>query len=109
MYNIILKTLLQQGISEPAIYGDLIYKFKAIIKSLLFLISSKKITKRYKRVGYILIVCGEDVVWSLFCNAVLNVFSSLPVGFLLLRYSVLSTAESLCLLCLLFCILIYMF
>ena len=32
MYNIILKTLLQQGISEPAIYGDLIYKFKAIME-----------------------------------------------------------------------------
>ena len=27
-YNICLKTLLQQGISEPVFYGDLFYKFK---------------------------------------------------------------------------------
>ena len=27
-YNIRLKTLLQQGISEPIFYSDLIYKFK---------------------------------------------------------------------------------
>ena len=27
-YNIMLKTLLQQGISEPIFYGDLVYKFK---------------------------------------------------------------------------------
>ena len=26
-YNIGLKTLLQQGISEPIFYGDLVYKF----------------------------------------------------------------------------------
>ena len=30
-YNIGLKTLLQQGISEPIFYGDLVYKFKRII------------------------------------------------------------------------------
>ena len=27
-----LKTLLQQGISEPIFYGDLIYKFKRIVE-----------------------------------------------------------------------------
>ena len=30
-YNIGLKTLLQQGISEPIFYGDLIYKFERIV------------------------------------------------------------------------------
>ena len=30
-YNICLKTLLQQGISDPVFYGDLVYKFKRII------------------------------------------------------------------------------
>ena len=30
-YNIGLKTLLQQGISEPIFYGDLVYKFKPIV------------------------------------------------------------------------------
>ena len=30
-YNIGLKTLLQQGLSEPIFYGDLVYKFKIIV------------------------------------------------------------------------------
>ena len=30
-YYIELKTLLQQGISEPIFYGDLVYKFKRIV------------------------------------------------------------------------------
>ena len=30
-YNICLETLLQQGISEPVFYGDLVYKFKTIV------------------------------------------------------------------------------
>ena len=30
-YNIGLETLLQQGISEPIFYGDLVYKFKRIV------------------------------------------------------------------------------
>ena len=31
IYNIGLKTLLQQGISEPIFYGDLVYKFERIV------------------------------------------------------------------------------
>ena len=30
-YNIGLKNLLHQGISEPIFYGDLVYKFKRIV------------------------------------------------------------------------------
>ena len=30
-YNIGLRTLLQQGISEPIFYGDLVYKFRRIV------------------------------------------------------------------------------
>ena len=30
-YNIGLKTLLQQGISEPIFYGNLVYKFKRMV------------------------------------------------------------------------------
>ena len=30
-YNIYLKTLLQQGISEPVFYGESVYKFKRIV------------------------------------------------------------------------------
>ena len=30
-YNVGLKTLLLQGLSEPDVYGDLVYKFRKII------------------------------------------------------------------------------
>ena len=39
-YNIGLKILLQQGISEPLFYGDLVYKFKRIVGNLLLVINS---------------------------------------------------------------------
>ena len=51
-YNIGLKTLLQQGISEPIFYGDLVYKFKRIVGKPNFIDQFKKIVKRYIRVGY---------------------------------------------------------
>ena len=51
-YNIVLKTLLQQGISEPIFYGDLVYKFKRIVGKPSFNDQFKKIVKRYIRVGY---------------------------------------------------------
>ena len=51
-YNIGLKTLLQQGISDPIFYGDLIYKFKRIVRKPYFSDQFKKIVKLYIRVGY---------------------------------------------------------
>ena len=51
-YNIGLKTLLQWGISEPLFYGDLVYKFKRIVRKSNFSDQFKKIIKRYKTVGY---------------------------------------------------------
>ena len=50
--NIGLKTLLQQGISEPIFYGDLVYKFKRIVGKPNFSDQFKKIVKRYIRVLY---------------------------------------------------------
>ena len=51
-YHIGLKTLLQQGISEPIFYGDLVYKFKRIVGKPNFSDQFKKIVKRYIRVRY---------------------------------------------------------
>ena len=51
-YKIGLKTLLQQGISEPIFYGDLVYKFKRIVGKPNFKDLFKKILKSYIRVGY---------------------------------------------------------
>ena len=51
-YNIGLKTLLQQGISQPIFYGGLVYKFKRIVGKPNFSDQFKNIVKRYIRVGY---------------------------------------------------------
>ena len=50
--NVGLKTLLQQGISEPIFYGDLVYKFKRIVGKPNFSDQFKNIVKRYIRVEY---------------------------------------------------------
>ena len=51
-YNIGLKALLQQGISEPIFYGNLVYKFKRIVGKPNFSDQFKKIVKRYISLGY---------------------------------------------------------
>ena len=51
-YNIGLKTLLQQGISEPMFYGDLVYKFERIVGKSNCSDQFKKIVKRYIGVRY---------------------------------------------------------
>ena len=56
-YNIWLKTLLQQGISEPIFHSDLVYKFKRIVGKPNFSDQLKKIIKGYIKVGYNLNVC----------------------------------------------------
>ena len=43
---------MQQGISEPIFYGDLVHKFKRIVGKPNFSDQFKKIVKRYIRVGY---------------------------------------------------------
>ena len=35
-YNVRLRKLLQQGISEPEFYGDLVYRIKKIVGNLIF-------------------------------------------------------------------------
>ena len=51
-YNVRLKTLLLQGLSEPEFYGDLVYKFRKIIGKSDFPYHFKKIIVRYKKIGY---------------------------------------------------------
>ena len=58
-YNIRLKTLLQQGISEPIFYGDLVYKFNIIVGNSNFSDQFKKIVKRYKK--------KLDITWKSVC------------------------------------------
>ena len=51
-FNVGLKTLLHQGLSEPEFYGDLVYIFKKIEGNADFSDQFRKITVRYKRIGY---------------------------------------------------------
>ena len=52
IYNVGLKTLLLQGLSEPEFNGDLVYKFSKIIGKNDFPYHFKKIIVRYKKIGY---------------------------------------------------------
>ena len=51
-YNVGLKILLLQRLSEPVFYGDLVYKFRKIIGKIDFPCHFKKIIVRYKKIGY---------------------------------------------------------
>ena len=51
-YNVSLRKLLQQGISEPVFYGDLVYRIKKIMGKSNFSEQFRKLINRYKRIGY---------------------------------------------------------
>ena len=51
-YNVGLKTLLLQGLSEPEFYGGLVYKFRKINGKNDFPYHFKKIIVCYKKIGY---------------------------------------------------------
>ena len=74
--NIGLKTSLQQGMSEPMFYGDLVYKVKRIVGKPNFSDQFKKIVKRYIRAGYYL-----DIMRQSAC-LVLNQITVYSYGFL---------------------------
>ena len=58
-YNIGLKTLLQQGISEPIFYGDLVYKIKRIVGEPNLVINSKILSNVFKNVDMTWISCDN--------------------------------------------------
>ena len=49
-YSVNLKTLLQQGISEPEFYGDLVYRFRKFVGKSNFSEQFRKLINRYKRI-----------------------------------------------------------
>ena len=51
-YDVSLKKLLQQGLSEPEFYGDLVYKFRRILGSDNFSGQFRKIVAKYRKIGY---------------------------------------------------------
>ena len=58
-YSVSLKTLLQQGISEPEFYGDLVYRFRKIIGKSNFSEQFRKLINRYKKLAIAWILCGR--------------------------------------------------
>ena len=52
MFHVGLKTLINEGLSEPEFYGDLVYKFEKLIGSSDFSFQFRKIITRYRRIGY---------------------------------------------------------
>ena len=87
-YNIGLKTHLQQGISQPIFYGDLVYKFKRIVGKPNFSDQFKKIVKCYIRVGYNL-----DIMRQSAC-LVLNPITVHSYGFLFNCMTVSQASDS---------------
>ena len=124
-FQVGLKSLLRQGLSEPDFYGDLVYKLKKSVGSYNFSGQFIKIISHYKKIG-----CNINVLQQAACLVVIPItvgnfaflfktlwwfrlkdlcfdemvgaHRGLPFGlFFLLRYSVLFTVESLSLLYLL--------
>ena len=59
-YNVGLKTLLSEGLSEPEFYGDLVYKLKKLKGINDFSFQFGKIITRYRRIGYNLNVMRQS-------------------------------------------------
>ena len=51
-FQVGLKSLLRQGLSEPDFYGDLVYKLKKIVGSNNFSAQFIKIISHYKKIGF---------------------------------------------------------
>ena len=51
-FQVELKSLLRQGLSEPEFYGDLVYTLKKIVGSDHFSAQFIRIISHYKKIGY---------------------------------------------------------
>ena len=82
-HNVGLKTLLLQGLSDPELYGDFVYKFRNIIGKNYFPYRFKKIIVRYKKIGYNIDVLRQNaclVVNPIKINSFAYLFNCTTVG-----------------------------
>ena len=82
-YNVGLKRLLLEGLSEHEFYGDLVYKFRKIIGKNDFPYHFKKIIVRYEKIGYNLDVLRQTaclVVNPIKINSFAYLFNCTTVG-----------------------------
>ena len=77
-FNVGLKTLLHQGLSEPEFYGDLVYKFKKIVGRVDFSDQFRKIIVHYKRIGYNINIMRRSArAWCLAQSRLITLLPSL--------------------------------
>ena len=82
-FNTGLKSLLKQGLSEHELYGDLVYKFKKIVGRNDFSDQFRKMTIRYKIIGYNMNIMRQTarlVVIPITVNNFVGLFNCMPVG-----------------------------
>ena len=82
-FQVGLKSLLRQGLSEPDFYGDLVYKLKKIVGSNNFSAQFIKIISHYKKIGYNINVLQQTACLAVNPITVANFafrFNCTPVG-----------------------------
>ena len=82
-FQVGLKSLLRQGLSEPDFYGDLVYKLKKIVGSNNFSTQFIKIISHYKKIGYNINVLQQTaclVVNPITVGNFAFLFNCTPVG-----------------------------
>ena len=82
-FQVGLKSLLRQGLSEPDFYGDLVYKLKRIVVSNNFSAQFIKIISHYKKIGYNINVLQQTaclVVNPITVGNFAFLFNCTPVG-----------------------------
>ena len=82
-FQVGLKSLLRQGLSEPDFYGDLMYKLKKIVGSNNFSAQFIKIISHYKKIGYNINVLQQTaclVVNPITVGNFAFLFNCTPVG-----------------------------
>ena len=82
-FQVGLKSLLRQGLSEPDFYGDLVYKLKKIVGSNNFSATFIKIISHYRKIGYNINVLQQtacSVVNSITVGNFAFLFNCMPVG-----------------------------
>ena len=82
-HELVSNSMLDQDLSEPEFYGDLVYKFKKIVGRADFSDQFRKIIVRYKRIGHNINIMRQSAC-LVFNPVTVNNFASLfnctPVG-----------------------------
>ena len=82
-FNVGLKVFLQQSLSEPEFYGDLVYKLRKHVSRAGFSDQFRKVCMRYKRTGYNINVMRQSaclIINPITVDSFASLFDCKPVG-----------------------------